>query len=133
MNSMTTISIFFGIMLNLVGLAGFLGTGSTHPTALIPCALGILLIVCGWISRNPKLHMHAMHAAVLVGTIGFAATISAFGSLKLVLSHGAGVKAPAYISKMTTALLCGLFVARCIQSFVEARLAKRAGNSGYQS
>jgi hypothetical protein len=128
---MPSISIIFGILLNIVGLTGFFGTGATHPTALIPCVLGILLILCGIIARNQKLHMHAMHAAVLVGLIGFAATVSAYTKIPSLLHHTAGEKGNAYLSKMATALLCGLFVARCIQSFVQARLLRKKGVKPY--
>ena len=103
---MSSISIIFGLLLNIVGLTGFFGTGATHPTALIPCVLGILLILCGIIARNQKLHMHAMHAAVLVGLIGFAATVSAYTKIPSLLHHTAGEKGNAYLAKMATALLC---------------------------
>jgi hypothetical protein len=122
---MTTLTIIFGSLLNLVGLIGFLSTGATHPTALIPCALGLLLIIAALVGRNPSLHMHAMHAAVLVALIGLSATLSAFLQLPLILQKVAGEKTPAILSKSATALLCGLFILRSIQWFIQARQAKK--------
>ncbi len=131
MTSMSSISVVFGILLNIVGLVGFFGTGAAHPTALIPCALGILLIICGLLARNEKIRIHVMHVAVLVGLLGFGATVSSYGLIFAVLKQTAGEKTNSSIAKMATALLCGLFVARCIQSFVEARVLKKQGKKAY--
>ena len=131
MTSMSSISVVFGILLNVVGLVGFFGTGAAHPTALIPCGLGLLLIICGLLARIEKIRMHVMHVAVLVGLLGFGATVSSYGLLFAVLKQTAGDKTNSSIAKMATALLCALFVARCIQSFVEARMLKKQGKKGY--
>jgi fucose 4-O-acetylase-like acetyltransferase len=131
MSSMASITVFFGVLLNVVGLVGFFGTGAAHPTALIPCALGVLLIICGLLARIEKIRMHIMHVAVLIGLLGFGATVSSYGLLFAVLKQTAGDKTNSAIAKMATALLCGLFVARCIQSFVEARVLKKQGKKAY--
>lgn len=131
MNSMSAISIIFGILLNVVGLIGFFGTGAAHPTSLIPCGLGLLLVICGLLARIEKIRMHVMHVAVLVGLLGFGATVSAYGMLLAVLKQTAGDKTNSSIAKMATALICGLYVARCIQSFVQARLLKKQGKKAY--
>lgn len=128
---MPVISIIFGILLNVVGVIGYFGTGATHPTALIPCGLGLLLIICGLLARNEKIRMHVMHVAVLVGLLGFGATVSGYGMLFAVLKQTAGDKTNSSIAKMATALICGLYVARCIQSFVKARLLKKQGKKAY--
>ena len=122
---MSTLSIIFGLLLNLVGLVGFFGTGATHYTALIPCALGLLLIISGIVARCEKCHMHAMHVAVLVSLIGFIATASSLGKVSLVLANTAGPRLPSFIAKEATAVLCGLFFILCIRSFVKARLCKK--------
>jgi len=128
---MIPITIVIGLLLNVVGLAGFFGTGAIHYTALIPCILGVLLILCGIIARNPKLHMHVMHVAVLIGLLGFGATVSAFAKLPNVLKYAGAENENAAIAKMATALLCGIFVILCIRSFVMARLLKKQGKAGY--
>lgn len=122
---MSTLSILFGFLLNLVGLIGFFGTGATHYTALIPCALGLLLILSGIVARKEHLRRHAMHVAVLVSFLGFVATASAFAKIPLLLDHTAGDKSPAIIAKIATALLCGIFFVLCLRSFVQARLMKK--------
>ena len=44
---MATTTIGFGIVLIILGAAGFVGSGMAHPTALIPAAFGLLLVIFG--------------------------------------------------------------------------------------
>ena len=129
--SMIPTTIVIGLLLNIVGFVGFFGTGAIHYTALIPCILGVILILCGIIARSPKLHMHVMHVAVLVGLLGFGATVSAFAKLPSVLRYHGAENSNAAVSKMATALLCSIFVILCVRSFVVARLLKKQGKPAY--
>ena len=128
---MIPITIIIGLLLNVVGLVGFFGTGAIHYTALIPCILGVILVLCGIIARNPKLHVHVMHVAVLIGLLGFGATVSAFAKLPNVLKYAGAENENSAIAKMATALLCGIFVILCVRSFVVARLLKKQGKKAY--
>lgn len=40
---MAKVSLIFAALMIALGLAGFLGTGSQHPTALIPAGFGVAL------------------------------------------------------------------------------------------
>lgn len=122
---MPSLSIIFGLLLNLIGLVGFFGTGGTHYTALIPCLLGILLIVSGLIAKKEHLRRHAMHVAVLISLFGFIMTVKAFQKLGFAFENMNDPKAAAIMAKSATALLCGLFFILCIRSFVKARLLKK--------
>ena len=51
---MTRLTIGFGLALVALGIAGYFGTGAVHPTALIPAAVGLVLVVFGILARNPK-------------------------------------------------------------------------------
>ena len=128
---MPAITILFGVLLNVVGLIGFFATGAAHPTALIPCALGIVLLICGLLARNEKIRMHVMHVAVLIGLLGFGATVTSFAKFGSVVQNGSTNHGGAAIAKMATGFLCGLFVLRCIQSFIDARTAKKQGKTSY--
>ncbi|MCF7729758.1 MAG: hypothetical protein K9M81_05245 [Chthoniobacterales bacterium] len=122
---MPLLSFIFGLLLNLIGLFGFFGTGATHYTALIPCALGLLLIASGLVAQKEHLRRHAMHGAVLISLIGLLGTASAFTKIPLLLDHAAGDKAPAFVAKIATAILCGLFFLLCLRSFIKARVMKK--------
>ena len=59
-------------MLVALGLGGYYGSGKVSMTALIPTWLGIPVILCGLLAEmKENLRMHVMHAAVLLGLIGF--------------------------------------------------------------
>jgi hypothetical protein len=45
--------VFAGLLIAL-GLAGFFGTGSQHPTALIPTWFGVALAVFGFLAMSPN-------------------------------------------------------------------------------
>lgn len=122
---MSSLSIIFGFLLNLVGLVGFFGTGATHYTALIPCALGLLLIISGLVAKKESLRQHAMHVAVLIGLLGFIMTVSAFKKLGFAVENISDPKSAAIIAKSATALLCGVFFVLCVRSFVKARLLNK--------
>lgn len=122
---MSQLSLLFGFLLNVVGLVGFFSTGASHPTALIPCALGLLLFISGIVARRKALHKHAMHVAVLVSLLGFLGTVSSFVKLRMLFAHMPLINEAAVLSKVSTALLCGIFFILCIRSFVRARLSKK--------
>ena len=70
---MAKLTIGFGVTLIVLGAWGFFGTGSAHPTALIPAYFGLALAVSGGMAKteNAKQRMLWMHVAVTVGLLGF--------------------------------------------------------------
>jgi hypothetical protein len=119
-------TIGFGGALILLGVAGYAATGAHSPTALIPAAVGLVLVVLGLLARRPRARMHAMHGAALVALVGFAGSVRGLGqALKMI--EGEGVKRPAAaIAQSIMAILCLAFVALTIRSFVAARLARKS-------
>jgi hypothetical protein len=123
---MAKLTIVFGVVLILVGVTGFVLTGSHAPTALIPALIGLILGVSGYMSLTEDAKKRAlwMHIAVTVGLLGFLGTIkSAFDVFAL--AHGADLPHPIAIEeKAATCLICLIFVAFCIRSFIEARRSR---------
>jgi hypothetical protein len=121
---MAKLTVVFGIILIILGVASFLLTGHKFPTSLIPAAFGILLAVLGGMARTPdaKRRMLLMHIAVTVGLLGFVATAS---SLVSIFELARGTKSflyPAAIEeKAAMATLMLIFVILCARSFVMAR------------
>ena len=120
---MAKLTIVFGVLLILVGVAGFISTGHTHPTALIPSGFGLLFILFGSLAStdDAKKRMLWMHIAVTVGLIGFLSTIvSDFDVIRM--SRGTVFPHPiAVLEKSAMSLLCLLYVALCVRSFIAAR------------
>ncbi len=126
---MAKTSIGFGVALIVLGLGGYFATGAQSPTALIPAAAGLLLVVCGLLGRNPRMRMHAMHAAALVGVLGLAGSASGVGQLVKLLTGESVARPAAAVSKSIMALLCLAFVVLTVRSFVAARIARRKASA----
>ena len=70
MATMSPTTIVFGMLLTLLGLAGYFLTGASSPTALIPAIFGVLLLVLGFLAHFEAARKHAMHAAATVALVG---------------------------------------------------------------
>ena len=120
----TTITV--GVLLIVLGLGGYFGTGTSSPTALIPAAFGILLVITGAIARNPEKRKLAMHIAVTVGLLGFFGSVGGLAKLPTLLSGGEVARPAAVVSQSIMAVLTLVFTALCVRSFIAARKARKA-------
>lgn len=125
---MAKLTIVFGILLILLGIIGFVATGSHAPTALIPSFFGLLLTLFGSLARteDAKNRMLWMHIAVTVGLLGFLFTTP--GLINVIrMASGVTVKRPAAaIEQAFMWVVCGIFVALCVRSFINARRSRTA-------
>lgn len=121
---MSALTLVFGILFIILGVGGFVLTGSEHKTALIPAALGIGLVICGVLARKDKMRKHAMHAASALGLLGILGPIP--GVIKYVkMLSGETIERPQ--AAMAQTLMCVMsiiFVALCVRSFIAARRAR---------
>lgn len=120
---MAKLTIVFGVLLIAIGFWGFFGTGSAHPTALIPAYFGLVLFWSGVLanSNDAKRRKLWMHVAVTVGLLGFiGAAIQAIR--EYVAAHGAPLAHPVAVEAQTAmAGICLVFVLLCVRSFIAAR------------
>jgi fluoride ion exporter CrcB/FEX len=123
---LATTTIGFGVVLIVLGAAGYIGTGMEHPTALIPAAFGLLLAIFGAMARDEKKRKMAMHIAVTVGLLGFLGTVSGLVKLATLLSGGQVERPAAVWAQSIMAVLMAVYVAMCVKSFIDAR-RRRAG------
>ena len=124
---MAKVTIGFGIVLILLGAIGFFGTGSTHPTALIPAYWGIALTICGILANSPsdKRRMIVMHIAVTIGLLGFLGS-GTMAIVETVKAHGGPLAHPAAVeSQATMAVICLVYVGLCVRSFIAARRSRK--------
>lgn len=126
---MPRITVLFSLAYIAIGLAGFFLTGAVHKTALIPAAIGVVLLVLGVLGGNEKLRMHVMHAALLIGLLALLGTAS--GLFKLPAAIGGTAERPgAVFAQAATAVLSVLYLALGVRSFVVARRARTAAKAG---
>jgi fucose 4-O-acetylase-like acetyltransferase len=117
----TTLTFAFAYL--VLGVAGFVLTGSTHKTALIPCIFGVLFLIFGLLARKDNLRKHVMHAAVLIALLAFLGTARSLSHLPE-LFNGAAEKPAAIITQSLNAALSLLYIILAVRSFIQARRAR---------
>lgn len=121
---MAKVTLVFAGLLVVLGLAGYIGTGSQHPTALIPTWFGVALGVFGMLAISPSESRRKlfMHINVTIGLVAFLG--GAIEAVRGYLHATAAGHAPdqiALASKLTMAGLMLLYVILCVRSFIAAR------------
>jgi hypothetical protein len=124
-------TIVCGAILVVDGVVGYLQqeAASASPTALIPAAIGGILIACGLLAFKVNLRKHVMHLAVIVGLVG-----AIGGFMPLIRQYNKtgsfDPSKPSAISGEILILVCLVFVGLCVKSFIDARKARlaKAGN-----
>jgi hypothetical protein len=120
---MAPITLLFALAYILLGLGGFVLTGSTHKTALIPCAFGVLFVLFGLLAFKEKLRKHVMHAAVLIALLAFFGTARALTHLPE-LFNGTAEKPASIITQSLNAGFSILYIILAVRSFIQARRAR---------
>lgn len=124
---MAKVTLVFAALLIVLGLVGFLGTGSRYPTALIPACFGLALGIFGFLAISPsearrKLFMHINVTIGLLGFLGAAwRAIQSYGHAR---SEGIAPDTIALTAQITMAGLLFIYVALCVKSFIDARRAR---------
>lgn len=141
-------AIVFGLLLSGLGLVGYFGTdpgamtaepaaatagtgaGPTaaapkegpSKTALIPSAVGLLLLICGTLGLDERMRKHALHAAAGIGLLGFLAAGGRMAS-KLGDILSGNISRPMWFI-ILMAILCLAYVLLSVRSFIQARRAR---------
>lgn len=134
---MPTLSVMFGVVLTALGLVAYFnpeplgvgkdGTPATpgHPSALSPVAVGALLLVAGVAAMlAPAARKHAMHLAAAVSLLG------TVGGLVPVILRNFRFEEVAVKVGLGMAVLSAIFLALCVNSFVQARKARQQQAQG---
>jgi hypothetical protein len=125
---MAKLTIVFGILLTIVGLVGFYGTGAIHHTALIPAWFGLALGIGGFLAISPSEGRRKlfMHINVTIGTIGciggFVEALRGYGAAR---SAGVDPDMKALAAKLAMAILLLIYVNLCVRSFIQARRSRQ--------
>lgn len=111
----------FAVVLLLLGIGMFFGTGATSPTALIPAVFGGLLLLTGALAQKQHLHWRATVGTTVIALVGCLSTIVSL------MTYSEVVGPIAIASKVVMAALCGLLVLLCVQSFWRTRQSAAHG------
>jgi hypothetical protein len=122
---MAKVTLVFAALLIILGVVSYFGTGSLHPTALIPAWIGVALGVGGLLAMNPGRRKLFMHINVTIGLIGFlGGAITALQGYGHARSLGIDPDYIAMAAKLTLAGLMLIYLNLCIRSFLAARRPK---------
>ena len=113
-------SIICGVLLILIGAIGYINgviNEKASVTALIPAFFGIVIAILGLVARsNEGLRKHLMHAAVVIGLLGFLLPLGRVLSKISDFTLSAAV-----VSQLAMSAVCLIFVILAVRSFIEAR------------
>jgi len=117
---MAKVTLFFAVLLIALGMTGYLGTGSAHPTALIPAWIGLALGFGGLLAISPNEGRRKlfMHINVTIGLLGFLGTAVEIARSFIATASPDPV---ALTAKIALALLLLVYVILCVRSFIAAR------------
>lgn len=117
---MPGITRIVGAALIVLGIAAYAGSGADSPTALIPSALGLVLLVLGVLANKESRRRHAMHAAMLVALLGILGTTMTLAELPSLI-RGEAERPLAVIVSAVTAVVLLVYLVVGIRSFIAAR------------
>jgi hypothetical protein len=121
------LTIGFGVTIAVVSLVFWLAIGRTEIAALHPAGIGVLLILCGAFANteSPKKRMLWMHIAVTLGLVGVLITGMRAG-IALAKGTAMSINPTGFEERAVIALICLIYVALCVRSFITARRARVA-------
>ncbi len=124
----TAVTRGIGAALVVVGVGAWLIAGGfgTSLTALLPALLGLVILVLGLLAGRGPLHRHAIHGALVVALLGFLGSISR--ALPALTPGGAEAGLAAWAS-LLTAVLCLVYLALGVRSFIAARRTRESASS----
>lgn len=122
---MAKVTLVFAVLLMILGIGFYLGTGSKAPTALIPTWFGLALGVFGVLAISPSESRRKlfMHINVTIGLIGF---LGAAGRALYAMTSGRTPDQLALTAQLLMAGLLLIYIILCVRSFIAARRARLA-------
>ena len=123
---MIMITRAIGAVLVVVGLGAYFGTGMESVTALAPGALGLVLLVLGLLAGDPERRRGMIHAALVVAVVGVLASAMPLMDLPDLFA-GEAERPAAVVASGLMALLCLVYIALGVRSFVAARKDAEVG------
>jgi hypothetical protein len=121
---MAKLTVGYAILLIMIGISFYVGTGRASMTALIPAFLGLPILICGVLALQERYRKHAMHAAVMLALLAFLGSLRAVPQLPQLI-EGTAARPSAIIAQLLTAVLSLTYVVLGVKSFVDVRRARK--------
>ena len=118
---MQSLTVSLGILLGILGLASYFGTGQESITALIPLFFGIFFVIFGNLAKQEKLRKNMMHTAAGLALLGVLGTFGALPKIIGILSGEEVARPLAIYAQTAMFMMCLVYLIRAVISFREAR------------
>jgi hypothetical protein len=106
-----------GAVLIVIGVVAYIATDFASVTALLPALLGLLIGLLGLLAPRIDAGQHAIHAALVLALLGALGSLPRLGGLP----DGEG----AAVTSLITVLVCLIYVALGVRSFINARRSRQ--------
>lgn len=121
---MARVGIVFGLMLCGLTILGLIATPIKAPSQFLPMMFGIPIFFCGIVGLNPHRLKHSMHGAAAIGLIGLLIGLCLTVYTGTRLPQGQDLNTYVFRLVIVMAILCFVFVATCVTSFIQTRARK---------
>jgi hypothetical protein len=123
-------TLIVALFLILLGIGGYFLSDAQSPTALIPTAIGILMLLLGlWAQKTPHAHI-ATGAAMTVALIGLIGVGMRLPKSAAAI-HAASSAIPlAFFCQSIMALTCFIYLLMGIQNLIQAYHGKKPQGDG---
>lgn len=118
---MQSLTVSLGILLGILGLASYFGTGKESITALIPLFFGIFFVIFGNLAKQEKLRKHMMHAAAGLALLGALGTVGSLPGVVDLISDSEVERPLAIYAQAAMFMMCLVYLIRAVKSFKDAR------------
>lgn len=116
------VTIGVGGALIVLGAVGYVGSGASSVTALIPAFFGVVLAVVGVLADRTDMRKLWMHVAVVLAVVGILGSAMGLVDLPALISGDTDVERPwAVAVQSIMAVVLVVYLVLAVRSFVAAR------------
>ena len=124
---MVNITRALGVILIVLGLGAYLGTGMESATALAPAVPGVLFLVLGLLAGDETRRPTMIHISLVVALLAILASGMPLMELPALLAGDDVERPAAVLTSAAMALLCLIYLGLGIRSFIAARREREGG------
>lgn len=128
--SMPAITRATGGVLVVIGVVGYVVSGAASVTALIPAALGLIVLGLGVAAGRESLRRHMIHAALAVSLLGLLASLPRALNAGAVLTGGDVERPIAALASLAVVIVTAAYVVVGVRSFIAARRDRASQTPG---
>ena len=122
--AMARVTVGFGAILVVLGIIGFVGSGATSVTALIPSFFGVVFVVLGLVGRADERRALTMHIAAFLALVGIAGSITGLVDVPDLLAGNDLERPWAVAVQSIMAVVLVIYLVLAVRSFIAARRAR---------